>query len=152
LHLPLTLILIGEKMFNSINDSKAIKNISGDGVPNVKIWHTSIMGYEQHPEFMINLSLGQKFANKNSNHIINAENINETHVSIGEFHCSNLTKLGFLDDIFHVFQGEVWSPNGEANNLIREKGASHTSMSIGDIIQLGTTLIMVDIDGFTAID
>lgn len=29
-------------------------------------------------------------------------------------------------------QGEIWSPNGEANELIRSKGLFHTSMSVGD--------------------
>jgi hypothetical protein len=31
-------------------------------------------------------------------------------------------------------QAENWSPNGEARSLIEEKGLSHTSMSVGDVI------------------
>jgi hypothetical protein len=139
-------------MFDSINDSQAIKEISGEGVPNVTIWYASMIGYEQHPEFMINLSLGQKFANKNSNHLLNKESINETHVSIGEFNFKNLKNIGSLDELFHVFQGEVWSPNGEARDLIEKSGATHTSMSVGDIIQFGTILMMVDLAGFTILD
>jgi hypothetical protein len=33
------------------------------------------------------------------------------------------------------FQGENWSPNGEARDLILAKGLRHTSMSVGDVIE-----------------
>lgn len=33
-----------------------------------------------------------------------------------------------------AMQGENWSPNGEARDLIREKGLRHTSMSVGDVL------------------
>lgn len=39
--------------------------------------------------------------------------------------------------LYRELQGEFWSPNGEANSLIRSKGLSHTSMSVGDIIKIG---------------
>jgi hypothetical protein len=32
-------------------------------------------------------------------------------------------------------QGEVWSPNGEARELILSKGLEHTSMTVGDVIR-----------------
>lgn len=38
-----------------------------------------------------------------------------------------------LEDVYHKMQGEVWSPNGEASELIKELGLDHTSMSMGDI-------------------
>lgn len=40
-----------------------------------------------------------------------------------------------LEQVFYMMQGEVWSPNGEARNLIRCLGLSHTSMSVGDFIE-----------------
>jgi len=40
-----------------------------------------------------------------------------------------------LDDVFHQMQGEIWSPNGEARELIQMKGLSHTSMSVGDVLE-----------------
>lgn len=40
-----------------------------------------------------------------------------------------------LEGVFYRSQGEVWSPNGEANALIRVKGLRHTSMSVGDVVQ-----------------
>jgi hypothetical protein len=41
-----------------------------------------------------------------------------------------------VPDLRHVFtemQGEVWSPNGEARELIMSLGLSHTSMSVSDV-------------------
>jgi hypothetical protein len=40
-----------------------------------------------------------------------------------------------LDEAYRMMQAEVWSPLGEASELIRSKGLQHTSMSIGDVIQ-----------------
>lgn len=40
-----------------------------------------------------------------------------------------------LDDVFYRMQGEIWSPNGEARELIQAKGLVHTSMSVGDVIE-----------------
>jgi len=43
------------------------------------------------------------------------------------------------DKAFWEMQGENWSPNGEALELIRSAGTDHTSMSVGDcLIDLGT--------------
>ena len=40
-----------------------------------------------------------------------------------------------LENLFRHFQGDVWSPNGEAKELIQSLGLRHTSMSVGDIVQ-----------------
>lgn len=40
-----------------------------------------------------------------------------------------------LSRVFYEMQGEVWSPNGEARDLIKSLGLSHTSMSVGDFIE-----------------
>jgi len=54
-----------------------------------------------------------------------------------------------LESIYYNMQGEIWSPNGEARPLIEEKGLGHTSMSIGDIVELDDgSLHMVDSVGF----
>lgn len=42
-----------------------------------------------------------------------------------------------LEEIWRMMQAEMWSPNGEARQLIEEKGLAHTSMSVGDAIKLG---------------
>jgi hypothetical protein len=41
------------------------------------------------------------------------------------------------EDVFAQMQGEIWSPNGEARELIASLGLHHTSMSIGDVVQDG---------------
>jgi len=38
------------------------------------------------------------------------------------------------DKVFSRMQGDVWSPCGEAMDLILALGLQHTSMSVGDII------------------
>jgi hypothetical protein len=40
-----------------------------------------------------------------------------------------------LDDAWRQMQAENWSPNGEASGIIQILGLSHTSMSVGDVIQ-----------------
>jgi len=40
-----------------------------------------------------------------------------------------------LDSVYTQMQGEIWSPNGEARQLIKSLGLSHTSMSVGDVIE-----------------
>ena len=40
-----------------------------------------------------------------------------------------------LDDAWRQMQGENWSPNGEARLLLQRLGLSHTSMSVGDVVQ-----------------
>jgi hypothetical protein len=39
-----------------------------------------------------------------------------------------------LEEVFFLMQGEQWSPNGEARELIELLGLRHTSMSVGDLI------------------
>ena len=40
-----------------------------------------------------------------------------------------------LDDAFRRMQGESWSPQGEARELLQAMGLRHTSMSVGDVLQ-----------------
>ena len=39
-----------------------------------------------------------------------------------------------LQHVFERMQGEIWSPNGEAREVIRALELCHTSMSAGDVI------------------
>jgi len=56
---------------------------------------------------------------------------------------------------YHFMQGEVWSPLGEARQLITECGLKHTSMSVGDIMIVhqadGRYAYGVDYEGFSVI-
>ena len=56
-----------------------------------------------------------------------------------------------MDELYRTLQGEIWSPNGEANKLIRSRGLGHTSMSVGDIVWKGNKAWIVDRIGFEEI-
>lgn len=55
-------------------------------------------------------------------------NLGETHVWLMDLEAEN------LEDVFKKMQGEKWSPNGEARQLILSKGFRHTSISVGDVV------------------
>jgi hypothetical protein len=57
----------------------------------------------------------------------------KTHVPLKSVAVENGTPNP-LQYVFHMMQGEIWSPNGEARALIKSKGLEHTSMSVGDVI------------------
>lgn len=69
--------------------------------------------------------------------------LTKTDVISGKTH--NLLKFESADSLHSLFnklQEEVWSPEGEANELIKAKGLMHTSMSSGDCaMELSTGLI-----------
>jgi hypothetical protein len=66
-----------------------------------------------------------------------------THVKLRSVEADN------LEQVFRVMQGEIWSPNGEARDLIRRLGLQHTSMSVGDIaVDAAGTAHIVDSFGF----
>jgi hypothetical protein len=56
-----------------------------------------------------------------------------------------------LERIFYQMQGEMWSPNGEARELILSKGLQHTSMSVGDAIVANGQIWVVAMFGFETI-
>lgn len=70
------------------------------------------------------------------------KDLSATHVKVGS------VKETDLDKIYYMMQGEMWSPNGEARQLIKELGLSHTSMSRGDVICKNGQYFVVDFAGF----
>ena len=58
----------------------------------------------------------------------NAANLIATHVHLKDIETDGIPAA------YQAMQGEVWSPNGEARELIQSKGLRHTSMSVGDVI------------------
>ena len=136
-------------MFTSINDSKAVKSISKKGNIKIKIWYVSENGDLYHGDYIRDLSCGYKRYVKGNEKYINYDvaNVGETHVSIGEF-TTDICDDMFLNEIYSVFQGERWSPEGEARALINSLDAIHTSISIGDIIQVNEIFYVVDRSGF----
>lgn len=79
------------------------------------------------PEFFRDGIMGAKWL-KERGMLPTMATLEKTHVLLREVEANG------LDEIYYQQQGEVWSPNGEARGLIREKGLQHTSMSVGDVI------------------
>jgi hypothetical protein len=76
----------------------------------------------------------------------NPKDLAATHIHL------NTIEADSLNDVYRACQGEVWSPNGEARELIEHLGLGHTSMSIGDIIvdDVGNAHVVAGL-GFRAI-
>lgn len=66
--------------------------------------------------------------------------LERTHILLGSIRSKSETPQPLTpelyDQLWIMLQGENWSPNGEANKLIRSKGLIHTSMSVGDCFRL----------------
>ena len=52
-----------------------------------------------------------------------------------------------LDEVFEHRQSEVWSPKleREMKDLIKQLGLTHTSMSVGDVAEIGGTYYQLDL-------
>jgi hypothetical protein len=70
------------------------------------------------------------------------ETLKDTHVLLGSIEETD------PEQIYAALQGESWSPKGEAKDLIRGLGLSHTSMSVGDVIKIGDKYMVVAAAGF----
>jgi len=55
--------------------------------------------------------------------------LHRTHVLVYRIQATD------LEDAYRRMQAEQWSPNGEARELIKHLGLTHTSMSVGDVVQ-----------------
>lgn len=62
-----------------------------------------------------------------------AARLADTHTLVREFEAKD------LEDAFWSSQAEVWSPNAEARPLILRLGLKHTSMSVGDVVEIVDT-------------
>jgi hypothetical protein len=71
-----------------------------------------------------------------------------THRAICEFFIDDHNAPKILDNVYTWMQSDVWSPNGEARDIIKAAGVSHTSMSIGDIVQIGERFFSCEMVGF----
>ena len=69
-------------------------------------------------------------------------NLSATHVHLKDVEAES------REDAFSRMQADIWSPNGEANDLIQSKGLQHTSMSIGDVLVEDDAVYLVTATGF----
>ena len=60
---------------------------------------------------------------------IDVDDLRRTHAYLGNVPFED------LETVWMKMQAEQWSVEGEARDLIVEKGLAHTSMSIGDIVE-----------------
>ncbi len=88
--------------------------------------------------------------------VFNPDKIGDTHDLLGTLKSLSGIESGGADELATLYrnlQGEIWSPKGEASDLIRSKGLSHTSMSVGDIIRFKNgTMYMVSPIGWDRYD
>jgi hypothetical protein len=129
--------------YKSVNDAEPYN--SGYGKGSTEIWY-------MNPKHFRNFSMGPDFIKKyygteegekmEMEPMPTAKTLSKTHVLLGKI------KETKKENIFRMMQGENWSPAGEARNLIRSKGLKHTSMSVGDIIKIGSNIFMADNFGF----
>lgn len=125
---------VGKKQYITLNDA-------GDKFPELQKGDTEIwyikdtedgekwflkIGYEVKEEKDIASQLDIKTI---------MESLEKSHTLLGKIKEDSPDKI---DKLYWILQGEVWSPNGEANSLIRDSNARHTSMMIGDIIVMHT--------------
>jgi len=68
--------------------------------------------------------------------------IEKTHILLGSVVSTD------LEELYAALQGDFWSPDCEAKELILSKGLGHTSMSTGDVIEKNGRFFMVDTFGF----
>jgi len=96
--------------YKSLNDAQAL---AGPGLAqgNVEVWYqkdmTQGMGHVATPAISC---------------------LDSSHVLLGSIAESR------HESVFMLMQGEVWSPQGQARELIQARGLRHTSMSVGDVI------------------
>ena len=75
--------------------------------------------------------------------------LNATHTPVVEYFTEDTKALDICEQTYHWLQGEVWSPNGEARELIDSlEGIHHTSMSMGDIVQVDDRFFICQMVGF----
>lgn len=123
--------------YKTLNDAAKLEDGLGKG--STEIWYMK-------PEYFRDFNMGWKFLIRHHGETTGKLKFSEipqkSHILLGKIKEKN------PGNIFRMMQGEIWSPYGEANNLIRKKGLHHTSMSVGDIIKVGNKILMVDMSGF----
>jgi hypothetical protein len=124
--------IISQDQYKTLNDAAANYQIKDLEKGTTKIWYAKETR---------NLGMGYDWCQK-KNCLPDPKNLKKTHVLLGSIKGTD------LDRIFYVMQGEIWSAKGEAYSLIKDSGLSHTSMSVGDVIEIGDKVHIIDRDGF----
>jgi hypothetical protein len=76
------------------------------------------------------------------------KHLKKSHTKVANY----LSITNDLEKIYYDMQGECWSPQGEARDLIKNLKLHHTTMSTGDVIKTpDDKLFMVGKVGFVAL-
>ena len=121
-------------MYESVNDAVEVTGDRGYAHGGTGIWYMK-------PEFFRDGVGGYDWLVKNGI-VPTGQSVVLTHRMLGRISERN------PDAVYRMMQGENWSPDGQARNLIRKRGLQHTSMSVGDVIQFGSEFLLVDAAGF----
>ena len=123
-------------MYTNLNDAKTIDPIFAEGTE-VKVWYVK-------EEFTRSFCMGAGMAAKCDGNVIDTNDMTKFHTLIGTIAGTGNNSTEAADVIASCLQGEYFSPNGEARNLISSLGLCHTSFMAGDVIQIGDKFYTVD--------
>lgn len=101
--------------------------------------------YSKPTDHQTNLMMGLNFIKEHNTGLLKKlkeHDISDTHQILA------VHPIEDPNEIFKYFQGENWSPNGEARELIKALGLKHTSMSVGDIVVIDDDYFFCDMDGW----
>ena len=122
--------------YKTLNDAALVTGNEGYEPGRTEIWY-------KRPRAHRDLSFGWGFAEKHTPEALpDVKDLKKTHILVGRIDEVRLGK------VYEMMQGEMWSPEGEARALISRLGLQHTSMSVGDIIRVGSATFFVDNSGF----
>ncbi len=122
-------------MYTTLNDASALHTELATGT--TEIWYSKSKHFRD-------MTGGPRFLAKHRL-LPTADTLSKTHSKIGSINTVD------LDHIYYLMQGETWSPNGEAYDMIGKSEAGHTSMSVGDIIKMNGIMHMVANSGFVVL-
>ncbi len=129
--------------FESITDLPGIQRIITEGGEKVKIYYRTV-SEESHFDLGYDLGMGLEFALKRHELPVTEQLLQSYYKLL----CEIETQVS-VENLYIAFQGESYSPEGEAAPFIKAQGLFHTSMSVGDIIKYGDTYYFVDSYGMT---
>jgi hypothetical protein len=126
--------LYSDAPYDGLNDAASTTGNMGYSIGNTGIWYAK-------DSFTRDSFMGYSWLEKN-NLLPDPKRLQEKYVFLGRIHATN------PNEIYKMMQGHNWSPDGEANIMLRRKSIGHTSMSVGDIIVIGNKTMMADTGGW----
>lgn len=124
----------GGGQYETLAGAAKVTGVGAYGHGATEVWYA-------RPDVQRNLTSGYDLA-KRLNALPDPEALNKTHVKVGNVAESDPGR------VFGMMQAEEWSPDGQAQDLIRGLRLDHTSMSVGDVMVIRGRILFVDRRGF----